>query len=127
MMKLLTVSITVLFAALASCATLAQQAHAEHHQNAETLPAAAAAAEDMTAATVRKIDVEYGKITLKHEAIKSLAMPGMTMVFQIDDKTLFEGLVPGDNVQFQVKKIGTKLVVTAIEKTAPSAHEGEQK
>ncbi|KKO48345.1 hypothetical protein VT06_12250 [Arsukibacterium sp. MJ3] len=116
---------TVLFAALASCATLAQQAHAEHHQNAETLPAAAA--EDMTVATVRKIDVEYGKITLKHEAIKSLAMPGMTMVFQIDDKTLFEGLAPGDNVQFQVKKIGTKLVVTAIEKTAPSAHEGEQK
>jgi Cu/Ag efflux protein CusF len=35
---------------------------------------------------VRKIDAEYGKITLTHEAIKSLAMPGMTMVFQIDDK-----------------------------------------
>jgi Cu(I)/Ag(I) efflux system protein CusF len=122
-MKLLTVSITMLFAALVSCATLAQQAHAEHHQNAETL----AAVEDMTAATVRKIDVEYGKITLKHEAIKSLAMPGMTMVFQIDDKTLFEGLAPGDNVQFQVKKIGTKLVITAIEKTTPSAHKGEQK
>jgi Cu(I)/Ag(I) efflux system protein CusF len=71
---------------------------------------------------VRKIDAEYGKITLTHEAIKSLAMPGMTMVFQIDDKTLFECLAPGDNVKFQVNKIGTKPVITAIEKTTPSAH-----
>lgn len=65
---------------------------------------------------MRKIDVEYGKITLTHEATKSLAMPGMTMVFQIDDKTLSEGLASGDNVQFQANKIGTKPVVTAIEK-----------
>ena len=43
-------------------------------------------------------------------------MPGMTMVFQIEDQTLFDGLSQGDNVRFKVEKKGTALVITAIEK-----------
>ena len=60
-----------------------------HHK-----PAAAAgtAAADMTDAEVRKVDMEGGKITLKHAEIKSLDMPGMTMVFVVKDKAMLDKL-----------------------------------
>jgi Cu(I)/Ag(I) efflux system periplasmic protein CusF len=37
----------------------------------------------MVNAEVRKIDLENKKISLKHEEIKNLDMPGMSMVFQV--------------------------------------------
>ena len=47
-------------------------------------------AADMTNAEVRKVDREAKKITLKHEDIKNLDMPGMTMVFQVKDAALLD-------------------------------------
>lgn len=103
---------TIILAALAMPSAVAQETHSHQHKSEE----AQTAVDEMTTATIRKLDLEYGKITLKHEAIKSLGMPGMTMVFQIEDQTLFDGLSQGDNVRFKVEKKGTALVITAIEK-----------
>ncbi|KKO44665.1 hypothetical protein WG68_14015 [Arsukibacterium ikkense] len=111
-MKSIAMSLLALSVALALPSALAQQDHAQHHPQSDT----AAVTDDMTAAVVRKLDVEYGKITLKHEPIASLGMPAMTMVFQIQDKALFDGLAPGDSVRVKVEKVGSALVVTAIEK-----------
>ena len=38
------------------------------------------------------IDLEGGKLTLKHADIKSLDMPAMTMVFVVKDKAVLEAL-----------------------------------
>lgn len=48
---------------------------------------------------VKKIDIGVGQITLKHEAIPNLNMPGMTMPFQADPQ-LLQGFAVGDKVQF---------------------------
>jgi Cu/Ag efflux protein CusF len=69
---------------------------------------------DMTNAEVRKVDKEAKKITLKHEAIKSLDMPGMTMVFQVKDAALLDKTKAGDKVKFKVIKDGNAYVVTEI-------------
>lgn len=92
--------------------TLAQTAngHESHH------PAAAeAVAADLTDGEVRKIDKEAGKVTLKHGVIKNLDMPGMTMVFHVNDKTLLDKIQVGDRVRFRAETENGKLLVTAIQ------------
>ncbi len=74
----------------------------------------AAAAADMTQGEVRKVDKEAKKITLQHGAIKNLDMPPMTMVFQVKDAALLEGLKPGDKIRFAAEKSATGYVVTLV-------------
>ena len=83
-----------------------------HHKPAA---AAGAAAADMTDGEVRKIDMEGSKITLKHADIKSLDMPGMTMVFVVKDKALLDKLKAGDKVKFKAINDAGKFTVTEIQ------------
>jgi Cu/Ag efflux protein CusF len=76
----------------------------------------AQAAPELTAAEVRRIDAENGKITLKHAEIKSIDMPAMTMVFTAKDKTMLDGLAAGDKVQIAVEMVNGKFVVVEIVK-----------
>lgn len=82
---------------------------------AEPMKGMAMADADMTNAEVRKVDKEAKKVTLKHEAIKNLDMPGMTMVFTAKDKSMLANLKPGDKVKFVAASEGGKLVVTEIQ------------
>jgi Cu(I)/Ag(I) efflux system protein CusF len=94
---------------------LVARADDAHHKPA---PAAAAAAADMADGEVRKVDLEGGKVTLKHGEIKNLEMPGMTMVFVVKDKAMLEKLKTGDKVKFKAVNEGGKFTVTEIQ----SAH-----
>ena len=85
------------------------------HAKAEPMKSMPMADADMTNAEVRKIDKDTKKITLKHEAIKSLDMPGMTMVFQVKEDTLLGKAKVGDKVRFSAEKIGGAFVVTDIQ------------
>ena len=76
--------------------------------------ATATAQVDMTDAEVRKIDKENKKVTLKHGDIKSLDMPGMTMVFQVTDSAVLERLNVGDKVRFRAANDGGKLMANDI-------------
>jgi len=69
----------------------------------------------MTEGEVRKIDKEARKITLKHGDIKSLDMPGMTMVFQVKDAALLDKVKAGDKVMFTAEQTDGAIVVTSIE------------
>ena len=75
---------------------------------------ATAAAAEMTDGEVRKIDMEAGKVTLKHADIKNLDMPGMTMVFVVKDKAMLDKLKAGDKVKFKAINDGGKFTVTEI-------------
>ncbi len=81
---------------------------------AAALAAGAARAEDDSEGEVRKIDRDAGKITLKHGEIKPLDMPPMTMVFEVRDKALLDGVKPGDRVRFRAVQEGGKSRVTEI-------------
>lgn len=72
---------------------------------------------DMTEGEVRNIDTEARKITLKHGEIKNLEMPGMTMVFQVNDTALLNVVKSGDKVRFRAINDNGKLVITDIQPT----------
>ena len=122
-LKTLLASISI--ALLTPMATLANDAHhktataaastAARTAAATSAGTAAGTAADMTDAEVRKIDLEAGKITLKHADIKSLDMPAMTMVFVVKDKAMLDKLKAGDKVKFKAINDAGKYTVTEIQ------------
>ena len=93
-------------------AAFAQSAsQAQHDMGA----AGAAASMVMTSGEVRKVDLDQGKVTLKHDAITNLDMPPMTMVFRVASADQLKGLKPGDKVAFHAESSGGALIVTHIQ------------
>ena len=97
---------------LTPLASVADDAH--HPPATATAGGAAAPASDMTDGEVRKVDIEAGKVTLKHADIKNLDMPGMTMVFVVKDKAMLDKLKAGDKVKFRAINDAGKFTVTEI-------------
>lgn len=64
---------------------------------------------------IKKIDLDNGKVTIKHGDIVHLDMPGMTMVFTVQDKRMLSNLKPGNKVKFMVANEGGKMRVTDIQ------------
>lgn len=69
----------------------------------------------MAEGVVRKIDPDNRKITLKHGEIKNLQMPGMTMVFRLQETVNLDKLQAGDKVLFHVEKIDGAFVITDLQ------------
>jgi len=66
---------------------------------------------------VKKIDLPNKQITLKHEAIPNLNMPGMTMPFAIEDVQILQGIQVGDQIRFAAdENADGDLVLIWIEK-----------
>jgi Cu(I)/Ag(I) efflux system periplasmic protein CusF len=109
----------IVFALIAASAIAirvsADASKGHNHGTADAKDAAPTSDTSMTNAEVRKVDKETKKITLKHEPIKSLDMPGMTMVFQVKDAALLEKLQAGDKVKFKAIQEGGAYVVTELQ------------
>ncbi|HNV60945.1 MAG TPA: copper-binding protein [Rhodoferax sp.] len=75
----------------------------------------AAQSASLTDGEIKKVDLDKGKVTIKHGDIKHLDMPGMTMVFTAKDKNLLSKVKLGDKVKFMVVNEGGKMVVTDIQ------------
>lgn len=72
----------------------------------------------MAEGIVRKLDIDNRKITIKHGEIKNLEMPGMTMVFRLQEAVSMDKLQAGDKVLFHVEKIEGAYIITDL-KSAP--------
>jgi Cu(I)/Ag(I) efflux system membrane protein CusA/SilA len=68
-----------------------------------------------TDAVVQKIDPDKQMIVLKHSDILNLAMPAMTMGFDVANKKLLDVAKPGDRVRFQVELMNGTPTVTHLE------------
>lgn len=66
-------------------------------------------------AQVKKIDTSRGRITLRHDDIPNLDMPGMTMIFNVADPALLEQVKPGDAVRVAIDKVNGKITVIRME------------
>ena len=108
MKKVVSVLAISLLAGLSSVAS-AQSEHAGHAL------AASSAAATLTDGEVRKVDKEAKKVTLRHGPIQNLDMPGMTMVFQVQDVAVLDQVKAGDKVKFAAEKIGGAITVTRLE------------
>ena len=53
--------------------------------------------------TVTRVDAKAGKVGLKHDPIKSLNWPAMTMDFAVADPALLKPLREGQRVSFDLK------------------------
>ena len=62
---------------------------------------------------VRRVDPAAGKVTIKHDAIKALDLPAMTLVYEADPALLAK-IKAGDKVKFTAERKDGKYVVTAI-------------
>jgi len=65
---------------------------------------------------VRKVDPGKGQIVLRHGDIPNLAMPAMTMGYEVADRKMLEGLKVGDKVRFQAEMIKGKATVTELKR-----------
>ncbi len=76
----------------------------------------AAVAEEVTwtKGEVQKVDMAQSKVTVKHEDIKNLDMPSMTMVFFAPDKATIEGLKAGDKKEFEFGDMNGRMIVKQV-------------
>ena len=86
-----------------------------------TMPAkpasgASAAAMPLVQGEVRKVAPDKGLIVLRLGDIPNLAMPPMTMGFDVADKKMLENIKVGDKVQFQAEMVKGKATVTELKK-----------
>ena len=95
-----------------SFAALAQSTPAPMGETRMDKPAAAG---DMTEGEIRTVDKDTKKITITHDEIKNLDMPGMTMLFQVRDPAMLDMVKAGDKVSFEAEKAATGIVVTEIQ------------
>ena len=63
-------------------------------------------AQEWVDGTIRRIDTSSQKMTIKHEEIKELSMPPMTMVFRLKDPMWTVQFNVGDLIQFRVVDLG---------------------
>ena len=108
------VALTAACAVALSPAAYAQSSM-DHGKTDSVTSAQTTATAEMTDGEVRKIDLEAGKVTLKHGDIKNLDMPGMTMVFVVKDKAMLDKLKAGDKVKFKAINDAGKFTVTEIQ------------
>ena len=69
---------------------------------------------EMAEGEIRRLDMETGKVTIRHGEIKSLDMPPMTMVFYVKDVTMLDGFQVNQTIEFQATVDGKKYIVTAL-------------
>jgi len=65
---------------------------------------------------VRKVKPKTGKITIRHEPIPNLDMPGMSMVFRVDEGIDISQFTKGETVKFTVIERNGKMVIMSIDK-----------
>lgn len=68
------------------------------------------------AAEIKKIDVQAGKITLKHGPIENLGMPAMTMAFPVKGRAALKDFQEGDAVTAVFDKIDGKATVMDMQR-----------
>lgn len=98
-------------------ATNPHAGHGAHAGSAASAaaPAASAAAVSPSEGEVRRVDLDQGRVTIRHGEITHLSMPAMTMVFHAD-KAELNGLNVGDKIRFVAALEGGRYVARRIQR-----------
>jgi Cu(I)/Ag(I) efflux system protein CusF len=71
--------------------------------------------EVLTSGEVRRVDKGAQRITLRHEEIKNLEMPPMTMVFRVKEPAMLDQVKVGDKVKFAAEDVKGAITLMKIE------------
>jgi Cu/Ag efflux protein CusF len=63
---------------------------------------------------VTKVEPATGRITIKHDPVKDLGWPGMTMAFKAKDKAVLDKVKKGQQIDFGFVEQGKDYVVTDV-------------
>lgn len=66
-------------------------------------------------AIVERVIRESGEIVLDHGDLPNLAMPAMTMAFDVGNRKMLDAVKPGDKVRFQAEIVKGKPTITHLE------------
>ena len=72
---------------------------------------------EWTKGEIRRIDIDNKKITIRHQEIKSLDMPEMSMVFQVENAALLQGYSVNERIEFVAEMRDKKYFVKEIRKS----------
>lgn len=73
----------------------------------------------LTEGVVKKVNKVQSKLTLKHGPLENLDMPGMTMVFRVQDVSWLDRVKPGDTIRFLADRVNGAFTVTTLEVVNP--------
>lgn len=65
---------------------------------------------------IEAINLAEGKVKLKHGPIPKFDMPGMTMIFRVQDPKLLKQIKVGDEVGVTMEQSGGAIVITGFQK-----------
>ena len=82
---------------------------------ATTVPATTPTAGSDTHGRIEAINQAEGKVKLKHGPIPKFDMPGMTMVFRVQDPKLLKQIKVGDEVGVTMEQSGGAIVITGFQ------------
>lgn len=74
----------------------------------------AAIAQEYTKGEVTKVDTDQKKLTIKHEELKNLDMPAMTMVFVVADEAMLDQVAEGESIEFVAERVNGRITITEI-------------
>ena len=66
-------------------------------------------------ATVERVLRESGELVLDHGDLPNLAMPAMTMAFDVGNKKMLDAVKPGDKIRFQAEVVKGRPTITHLE------------
>lgn len=99
MKRKLVIALFASAAILPLAATAAGHDHGGHHAARASAPAKSPLMEG----TIKKLDMEKGRVTLSHGPMHG--MPAMTMVFTVKDKAVLKGAREGGKAQFRTETV----------------------
>lgn len=71
-------------------------------------------AAEFTRGEVKKIDAAQKKLTVKHEELKSLEMPAMTMVFAVADDAMLTSVKVGQKIEFVAERLNGRITIMQL-------------
>lgn len=94
--------------------------HAQTSTSAPSGPKKPARAAQVTTlpladATVERVLRESGELILDHGDLPNLAMPAMTMAFDVGNKKMLDAVKPGDKIRFQAEVVKGRPTITHLE------------
>lgn len=69
----------------------------------------------LVGATVESVLRESGELVLDHGDLPNLAMPAMTMAFDVGNKKMLDKVKPGDKIRFQAEIVKGRPTITRLE------------
>jgi len=69
-----------------------------------------------TSGVVQQVRASEGKVKIKHGPVERLGMPGMTMMFRVEDPSQLAGLEEGSEVNFNVENTAAGFAITNLQK-----------